>query len=266
MKNILFLIVILVVNVNLQSQDILNGIIEYDNIINNQTGVSFAISHKLYFNAKTSFYERVGDAEKIVENPLNDENEFRKSKVNNTVKVVKNILPSRYYYTNTVTGELIFRESVVGNLFIVNDSIEDIPWVLHNEDKKIGDYTCQKATGLYRGREYTVWFTAEIPISHGPWKLRGLPGLIMEAFDDSGRYEFRATKVSLNNETKDVSEKLKRPDTSENICDVEVYINAIKSKQKDTWARALASLPKGAELIKECDGCPKAHNMSIEIF
>ena len=40
------------------------------------------------------------------------------------------------------------------------------------------------------GRSYEVWFAPDIPISDGPWKFYGLPGLILEAYDIQHHYEF----------------------------------------------------------------------------
>ncbi|RQE01044.1 GLPGLI family protein, partial [Prevotella intermedia] len=40
---------------------------------------------------------------------------------------------------------------------------------------------CKKATTNFRGRYWEVWYTEDIPISQGPWKLCGLPGMILKA-------------------------------------------------------------------------------------
>lgn len=58
-----------------------------------------------------------------------------------------------------------------------------IDWKISGETKKIGDFHVQKATTEFRGRNYTAWFTVDIPLPYGPWKLQGLPGLILEAYD-----------------------------------------------------------------------------------
>jgi len=67
---------------------------------------------------------------------------------------------------------------------------ENQQWELSDETKMIGNYLCQKATTTFKGRNYIVWFTSEIPFSFGPWKLHGLPGLILSAHDDKNEVSF----------------------------------------------------------------------------
>ncbi len=56
-------------------------------------------------------------------------------------------------------------------------------WNISGDHRQVCGYDCIKATGLFRGRQWTVWFTPEIPLPYGPWKLGGLPGLILQAED-----------------------------------------------------------------------------------
>ncbi len=65
----------------------------------------------------------------------------------------------------------------------------------HKERVTICDYTCQKATGEFGGRKWTVWFTTDIPVSSGPWKLGDLPGLILRASDATGEHSFEAVSI-----------------------------------------------------------------------
>lgn len=47
-----------------------------------------------------------------------------------------------------------------------------------------------KATVSHEGREYTAWYTTEIPIADGPYKFWGLPGLILKISDSENHYNF----------------------------------------------------------------------------
>ncbi len=75
---------------------------------------------------------------------------------------------------------------------------EPIPrqrWIVTFETQKLLGYICQKATCHFRGRDYVAWFAPDIPIQQGPWKLRGLPGLILKAHDADSLYTFEAVKI-----------------------------------------------------------------------
>ncbi len=63
-------------------------------------------------------------------------------------------------------------------------------WIIDKDTITIGGFLCKKATTTYRGRNYTAWYTEQIPKSDGPWKFWGLPGLILKIVDDKNEYEF----------------------------------------------------------------------------
>src|SRR5690606_28273007 len=73
-----------------------------------------------------------------------------------------------------------------------------IKWQLNDEFKDIAGLRCQSATGFWKGRTYTAWFTKEIPVSFGPWKLNGLPGLILEAYDSKKQIKFEFAGMQNN--------------------------------------------------------------------
>ncbi len=56
-------------------------------------------------------------------------------------------------------------------------------------------YKCYKATCHFAGRDYEAWFTPDIPISDGPYKFSGLPGLILSVVDTKNQHSFHIYKV-----------------------------------------------------------------------
>ncbi len=66
----------------------------------------------------------------------------------------------------------------------IDDGVQTIKWTIHSSDHKlIGSFNCTRATARFRGRDYTAWYSVDIAVPYGPWKLNGLPGLILEAYD-----------------------------------------------------------------------------------
>ncbi len=71
-------------------------------------------------------------------------------------------------------------------------------WEITDDTKTILGYECNKAVTDFRGRRWVAWFTPEIPVQEGPWKLCGLPGLILEAYDSDRDYQFEACGLIQN--------------------------------------------------------------------
>jgi GLPGLI family protein len=55
--------------------------------------------------------------------------------------------------------------------------------------EKIGNWEAQKATTEFGGRKWTAWFCEEIPLSDGPYKFKGLPGLIVKISDADNSHD-----------------------------------------------------------------------------
>ena len=130
---------------------------------------------------------------------------------------------SDYLYKNTKEERYTNQNEVWGKVFLIKDKLEKRDWVLTNETKNIGDYTCYKATmtrqaevvtgGISvtgdrdldemestRTEEITVtaWYTPDIPINNGPASYQGLPGLILEIND--GPLTLLCSRIVLNPE------------------------------------------------------------------
>lgn len=72
------------------------------------------------------------------------------------------------------------------------ESLPLMQWEMLAEEKEILGYNCNSAKTKFRGREWTVWFTTDIPYSYGPWKFSGLPGVILKATDSKNLFDWTA--------------------------------------------------------------------------
>lgn len=98
--------------------------------------------------------------------------------------------------TDMGKGEVIAVEPIYPNRYETHEPLAQVDWQITEDTMIIGDLMCHRATGSLYGKLWHVWYTEEIPSSAGPWKLRGLPGLIVKADDAEGihHFELYATK------------------------------------------------------------------------
>ena len=111
---------------------------------------------------------------------------------------------SMYVVRSTESNIMKIYDTAGMEQYVVEEPIENIDWTLSEDSlKNVLGYDCIMATADYHGRKWTAWFTPEIPLHTGPWKLAGLPGLILEADADNGVYSFVAT--GIQNTTRQIS-------------------------------------------------------------
>lgn len=93
-------------------------------------------------------------------------------------------------YKNYPQGKMTVTDKVGSDKIIYEDTLNAQSWSITDSTKTVLGYACQQATGNFRGRQWTAWFTTDVPVSDGPWKFGGLPGLIMEVYDKGRHYYF----------------------------------------------------------------------------
>ena len=98
-------------------------------------------------------------------------------------------------YKNYPEGRLTHTEKICQDWFRYDEEMPALDWELTDSVTTVLGYECQSARCSFRGREWTVFYTEEIPIMDGPWKLHGLPGLIMKASDKEGHYTFECIGI-----------------------------------------------------------------------
>ena len=151
-------------------------------------------------------------------------------------------------YKNIKDRTILQEKEIFGKEFLVSDTLPQIKWKMESESKKIGNYTCFKATAsvpvdqsnlmnmrpkkgaeeemkkkseeemkstnfmdmveMPKEKTITAWYTPEIPVSQGPEGYYGLPGLILEVSD--GKTTILCSKVVLNPKDKAEIKPLKK--------------------------------------------------------
>lgn len=103
-------------------------------------------------------------------------------------------------------------ERLSENIFLkkkysVCENLTLMKWKILDGEKKIKNYICKNAQITFRGKTYTAWYTEKIPVSIGPWKFNGLPGLILLVSDNEGYYKWDAKSITYPYNGKEIDFK-----------------------------------------------------------
>ena len=211
----LYLIILLGISTTIFAQE--KGIIYYGFVDALSNGNANGLDYNAYmtFSKDQSYYVTAKDS---LENPAkkNEQKVYLKEggggEINNGMagspqgnQVVYNIKQK------TIWSNIEYKKQV----YVKEDATKFV-WKIVSETKKTGSFVCKKATTTFRGRNYIAWYAPNIPVSFGPWKLNGLPGLILEAYDTNKKayWYFKSVeyptknKENVNNIRKQKNEKI----------------------------------------------------------
>lgn len=151
-------------------------------------------------------------------------------------------------YKNLPQKQMKMRELAMLEMYVSEEpKMPKFKWKITGNKRKIGEYECQEATTSFRGRDWSVWFTTAIPVSDGPWKFYGLPGLIIEAEDSKKDFAFRLTSIEYPCESC-TAEMLKFSEKGKKV-DFATYIKADDIEFEKARQKAIAEQrSKGAEV------------------
>lgn len=153
----------------------------------------------------------------------------------------------RFIEMNFEDSSIFSKETHRGKVYFVKDSILSLNWKLdYDDEKKIGSLICKKATTHFRGRDYTAWYTLEIPLPYGPYKFHGLPGLIVSISDSSNTFSWIIASYKLQAE----KPKFKFNDRLEPLITAKKYYGEIRYPADNEREKIIQSkLPKGIKLV-----------------
>jgi GLPGLI family protein len=100
---------------------------------------------------------------------------------------------SRFRYTiykTAATHRLIYDDRIGLAHYRYEEPPGFLTWIITPDRASLAGYACQRATTTFGGRQWEAWFTREVPVSEGPYKFSGLPGLIVKVGDTRRHYMF----------------------------------------------------------------------------
>lgn len=108
--------------------------------------------------------------------------------------------------------------------YLMEEAVPDFGWMVLDEWKEVLGYRVRRAECSFRGRDYVAWFAPELPLSDGPWKFCGLPGLILEVYDTRLQYHYVLQGLSVE----DSGIRVEMPDAQYIRTDVEKYLRTLR--------------------------------------
>ena len=150
---------------------------KYKNLISQLDGAK-KTTKEIIYNSFHIFSDIAVDQKRLSEFTLNREN----------AQILKNRTANLI-----ITTDLDDSDIVSEKLYWLDEKISPQQWqFMEEEETEILGYLCQKAVCRFQGRNYTAWFTLDIPINDGPYKFYGLPGLILKIEDSEKLFQFTA--------------------------------------------------------------------------
>ncbi|MES2419635.1 MAG: GLPGLI family protein [Bacteroidota bacterium] len=120
---------------------------------------------------------------------INREIEFNNPRRKASTAPFKPVTQSDYYYF-VKENKVFTRDKMLTN-YLAEEIAPVIKWQITKDTSSFSGIHCLKAITHFKGRNWIAWFAPELPFQSGPWKLNGLPGLIIEAYDDKKEVQFQ---------------------------------------------------------------------------
>lgn len=95
------------------------------------------------------------------------------------------------FYSNYPEGKTTFCMPHFHDQYRVEEPLATPDWTMVSDSvATILGHECFLATCHLGGRDWSAWYTTDIPLSYGPYKFSGLPGLVLRAYDSERAYTF----------------------------------------------------------------------------
>ena len=158
--------------------------------------------------------------------------------------------------TTVFLGNLSF-----GGSYKVSEKLQ-FEWKIDNATKAvILGLNCKKATCRYAGRDYEAWFTPDIPVSDGPYKFCGLPGLIVKLQDSEKEHIFELQEIKKVN-----NKPMYFPERAYVASSAQGYIKALEASKAEMIKQVEAGTSNNPDMIARAIARVQRQNNFIERY
>lgn len=192
---------------------------------------NYKCNSTLYIKNNESIY-KIGDKR---DQGIDEKNSTEKNLV-----FVNNDEISTLFYTNDTIS--ITRIPLYKSELIYYDDGQNITMNFTGNSKKINEYNCQEVKIDLNGRKYSIWFTPDIQTYFAPFRFNGLPGLVVELYEETNKIKLTLNSIKKSNDTVDF-DKYKKYILSKKVLKYEDYekkvINIMTLKKTTTIAKMI---------------------------
>jgi GLPGLI family protein len=142
-------------------------------------------------------------------------------------------------------GTLTTLGSLFNEPYLLKEVLPELQWTLGVKTKEVEGLRLNEAKTTFRGRNYTVWYCPDLPFAAGPWKLHGLPGVILEAYDEEDFLKITFTAVRLGSKA---GTPPKSKATPAQVLSIDDFRTRQENLATELIKRIQAKLPRGAQL------------------
>lgn len=248
-KKIILFVIAIFCSYAIQAQDI---VVYYQQKINlGQVEVS---NYELYTTKNQSLYFDVTKKKAASLKETQEDNL-------NTINIIEERQPNHIYID--LSHKALYESTYLGkNNIVIKENLYPFKWNITNESKQVDQYICTKATTKFRGRNYEAWFTEEIPIQSGPWKMHGLPGLILELYDTEHLIVIQARKITTDGLSKEQTNLINKIQKTKTVNFREHNV-LFKKHAQELINQMATKMPEGFPPMKISENCEDCQNLEM---
>lgn len=111
-------------------------------------------------------------------------------------------------------GKFFTKETIALQSYLIEEKAPELNWTITKDTASFSGLSCKKAICNFEGKNWIAWYAPSLPFQSGPWKLNGLPGLIIDAYNDKKevQFQFAGFENAKEGDFTRVDDVTKRPD------------------------------------------------------